>query len=50
MEVLSVQNQYPAHFALATGKYQNPFPFLQEKDTENQLLGSKNQYCKGFLI
>ena len=21
MEVLSVQNQYPAHFALATGKY-----------------------------
>lgn len=27
MEVLSVQNQYPAHFALATGKFRKSSPF-----------------------
>lgn len=34
MEVLSVQNQYPAHFALATGKYLSKPP----KNKKNILL------------
>lgn len=31
MEVLSVQNQYPAHFALATGKYLSKTPKPKRK-------------------
>lgn len=32
MEVLSVQNQYPAHFALATGKYLSKPPKTKKKN------------------